>query len=250
MSQGEHDEERALVTEISAFLAHEGSFSDLSGNFTDGMAYKVVGMEHAADMTAGRWRERIKHLSVGRARLSDNELVTRSLDGDVRSYEELVKRYERLVGRVIYPYAGRDAAVEDLTQETFLRAYDRLSTFNPEYRFKTWLLAIANNLGIDTLRRRRDIVEFNPDLHGKVTRGPEAAATQAELSQSVQSAVISLPEAYSVPLVLRYAESLSYAEIAEILQISIPALKSRLFRARNMLAGSLEDERPGGSTAR
>ncbi len=207
-------------------------------------------MEHAANMTVGGWRERIKSLSVGRARLSDNELVARSLGGDVRSYEELVKRYERLVGRVIYSYAGRDAAVEDLTQETFLRAYDRLGTFNPEYRFKTWLLAIANNLGIDTLRRRRDVVEFNPDLHGMVTRGPEAAATQAELSKSVQDAVISLPEAYGVPLVLRYAEGLSYAEIAEILDISIPALKSRLFRARNMLAGRLEDERPEGNAIR
>ena len=207
-------------------------------------------MEHAANMTVGGWRERIKSLSVGRARLSDNELVARSLGGDVRSYEELVKRYERLVGRVIYSYASRDAAVEDLTQETFLRAYDRLGTFNPEYRFKTWLLAIANNLGIDTLRRRRDVVEFNPDLHGRVMRGPEAAAAQAELSKSVQDAVISLPEAYGVPLVLRYAEGLSYAEIAEILDISIPALKSRLFRARNMLAGRLEDERPEGNAVR
>ena len=215
-----------------------------------GEAYKLIEMEHTTDMTVGGWRERIKSLSVGRARLSDNELVTRSLKGDVRSYEELVKRYERLVGRVIYPYAGRDAAVEDLTQETFLRAYDRLSTFNPEYRFKTWLLAIANNLGIDTLRRRRDVIEFNPDLHGRVTTGPEAAAAQAELSKSVQDAVISLPEAYSVPLVLRYAEGLSYAEIAEIVGISIPALKSRLFRARNMLAGSLEDERPKGTAVR
>ena len=215
-----------------------------------GAAYKLVGMEHAANMTVGGWRERIKRLSVGRARLPDNELVARSLGGDVRSYEELVKRYERLVGRVIYPYAGRDAAVEDLTQETFLRAYDRLSTFNPEYRFKTWILAIANNLGIDTLRRRRDVVEFNPEVHGRVTRGPEAAATQAELSKSVQDAVISLPEAYSVPLVLRYAEDLTYAEISEILDISIPALKSRLFRARNMLAGSLEDERLGGRVVR
>ena len=207
-------------------------------------------MEHAAKATVGGWRERIKSLSVGRARLSDNELVARSLGGDLRSYEELVKRYERLVGRVIYPYAGRDAAVEDLTQETFLRAYDRLGTFNPEYRFKTWILAIANNLGIDTLRRRRDVVEFNPEVHGRVVRGPEAAAEQADLRESVQEAVISLPEAYSVPLVLRYAEGLSYAEISEVLGISIPALKSRLFRARNMLAGSLEDERPEGETLR
>ncbi len=215
-----------------------------------GAAYKLIEMEHTANMTVGGWRERVKRLSVGRARLSDNELVTRSLKGDVRSYEELVRRYERLVGRVIYPYAGRDAAVEDLTQETFLRAYDRLSTFNPEYRFKTWLLAIANNLGIDTLRRRRDVVEFNPDLHGRVTRGPEAAAAQAELSRSVQDAVISLPESYSVPLVLRYAEGLSYAEISEVLDISIPALKSRLFRARNMLAGNLKDERAQANAIR
>ncbi len=194
-------------------------------------------------MALGGWRERVKRLSFPRARLSDNELVERTKSGDVRSYEELVRRYERLVGRVIYPYAGRDAAVEDLVQETFLRAYDRLSTFNPEYRFKTWLLAIANNLGIDTLRRRRDVVEFNPELHAPSTGGPEAAAAESERARSVRDAVLTLPETYSVPLVLRYAEGLTYAEIAEILDVTIPALKSRLFRARNMLAERLEHER-------
>jgi RNA polymerase sigma-70 factor (ECF subfamily) len=198
-------------------------------------------MEYSVPVALGGWRERIKRLSVPRARLSDNELVERTRAGDVRSYEELVRRYERLVGRVIYPYVGRDAAVEDLVQETFLRAYDRLDTFNPEYRFKTWLLAIANNLGIDTLRRRRDVVEFNPELHAPLTRGPEAAAVEADRARSVQDAVMTLPEAYSVPLVLRYAEGLTYAEIAEVLDITIPALKSRLFRARNMLAEKLEE---------
>ena len=201
-------------------------------------------MEHVATVTVGGWRERIKRLSVGRARLADNELVERAKAGDVRSYEELVKRYERLVGRVIYPYAGRDAAVEDLVQETFLRAYDRLETFNPEYRFKTWLLAIANNLGIDTLRRRRDVVEFNPEVHAPSIGGPEARAVESERARSVRDAVLTLPETYSVPLVLRYAEGLTYAEIAEILGVTIPALKSRLFRARNMLAERLEGERP------
>jgi RNA polymerase sigma-70 factor (ECF subfamily) len=198
-------------------------------------------MEYSTPIALGGLRERIRRLSVSRTRLSDNELVERTRAGDVRSYEELVKRYERLVGRVIYPYAGRDDAAEDLVQETFLRAYDRLSTFNPEYRFKTWLLAIANNLGIDVLRRRKDVVEFNPEMHGLVARDPETAAVEADRARSVRDAVMMLPKAYSVPLVLRYAEGLSYIEIAEIMDITIPALKSRLFRARNMLASRLDE---------
>ena len=204
------------------------------------------GMEYSAPMALRGWRARIKRLPVPRARLMDNELVERTRAGDLRSYEELVHRYERLVGRVIYPYAGSDIAVEDLVQETFLRAYDRLSTFNPEYRFKTWLLAIANNLGIDTLRRRRDVIEFNPEIHAPLTRGPEAVAVEAERARSVRDSVLALPETYSVPIVLRYAEGLTYAEIAEIIGITVPALKSRLFRARNMLAGKLEER---GETA-
>src|ERR671912_1688105 len=213
-----------------------------SGNFPGSGAYTHPSMGYTSTVTLGGWREKLGSLSVRRAELDDKELVARTLSGDLRSYEELVGRYERLVGRVVYPYARREISVEDLVQETFLRAYDRLETFNPEYRFKTWLLAIANNLGIDTLRRRRDVVEFNPELHAPLTRGPEAAAVDADRARSVQDSVMALPETYSVPLVLRYAESLTYAEIAEILDITVPALKSRLFRARNMLAEKLEEK--------
>ena len=102
------------------------------------------------------------------------------------------------------------------------------------------MLAIANNLGVDTLRRRRETVEFNPETHAGSGGGPEAEALEADRSRSVQSAVATLPEAYGVPVVLRYSEGMSYAEIAEVLDITIPAVKSRLFRARNMLAERLE----------
>ena len=197
-------------------------------------------MEYTSTVALGSLRERLRGRAVRRESLDDNELVTRTLDGDVRSYEELVRRYERLVGRVLYPYARREISVEDLVQETFLRAYDRLETFNPDYRFKTWLLAIANNLGVDTLRRRREMVEFNPETHAGTSRGPEAEALDADFSRSVQSAVATLPETYGVTLILRYSEGMSYAEIAEILDITIPAVKSRLFRARNMLGERLE----------
>ena len=202
-------------------------------------------MEYTPTVALGGWRSRLKGLSVRYERLEDDELVARTLDGDVRSYEELVRRYERLVGRVLYPYARREISVEDLVQETFLKAYDKLETFNPEYRFKTWLLAIANNLGVDTLRRRREVVEFNPEVHADASGvpdvGPEAAAIEDDRSRSVQQAIMTLPETYSVPILLRYNEELSYAEISEVLGLSIPAIKSRLFRARNMLAGRLEE---------
>jgi RNA polymerase sigma-70 factor (ECF subfamily) len=199
-------------------------------------------MEHTATVALGGWRARLRGLSVRREALEDNDLVVRALEGDVRSYEELVRRYERLVGSVLYPYARREISVEDLVQETFLRAYDRLETFNPDYRFKTWLLAIANNLGVDTLRRRRETTEFIPEAHGEMAGGPELAAMEADRARSVQEAVTALPETYAVPLVLRYAEGLSYAEISEVMGLSVPAVKSRLFRARNMLAERLGED--------
>jgi RNA polymerase sigma-70 factor (ECF subfamily) len=217
----------------------------VGGNFPGVVSYKYCGMELTATVTLGGWRERVRNLSTPRERLEDNELVARTLKGDVRSYEELVRRYERLVGSVLYSYSRREISVEDLVQETFLRAFDRLETFNPDYRFKTWLLAIANNLGVDTLRRRRETVEFNPEAHAGTAGGPDVEAAENERARSVREAIMSLPETYAVPLVLRYLEDLSYAEISEILNLSVPAVKSRLFRARNMLAERLEGESGG-----
>ena len=85
------------------------------------------------------------------------------------------------------------------------------------------------------------MVEFNPETHAGAGRGPEAEALDADRSRSVQDAVATLPETYGVPLILRYSEGLSYAEIAEVLDISIPAVKSRLFRARNMMSERLQE---------
>jgi RNA polymerase sigma-70 factor (ECF subfamily) len=196
-------------------------------------------MEYTSAMALGGFRERLGQLGVRRANLPDEELVTRALKGDLRSYEELMGRYEGLVRSILYAYGGREASVDDLTQETFLRAYDRLESFNPDYKFKTWISAIANNLGIDTLRRRRETVEFEPGKHAQSGGGPEAVALEGERARQVQDAVMSLPEIYRVPVILRYNQDMSYAEISEALGISVQALKSRLFRARGMLAEKL-----------
>lgn len=187
-------------------------------------------------MALGGFRERLGRIGVRHANLADEELVSRTLKGDLRAYEELMGRYEGLVRSILYAYGGREASVDDLTQETFLRAYDRLESFNPEYKFKTWISAIANNLGIDTIRRRREMVEFDPGRHAQSGQGPETVALEGERARQVQDAVMGLPEIYRVPVVLRYNQDMSYAEISEVLGISVQALKSRLFRARGMLA--------------
>ncbi|WP_119068947.1 RNA polymerase sigma factor [Rubrobacter indicoceani] len=213
----------------------------------------MAGMGYAQAQTGqalGGWRARLRGLAVKREALEDNDLVVRTLAGDTRSYEELVRRYERLVAKVLYPYAKREISAEDLVQETFLKAYDKLETFNPDYRFKTWLLAIANNLGIDTLRRRKEIVEFNQEVHGASSGGPETDAIDAERRAGVRVAMEALPETYQVPLMLRYDEEMSYAEIAEVLGLTVSAVKSRLFRARNMVGEILtESEKDAAGVA-
>jgi sugar phosphate isomerase/epimerase len=114
-------------------------------------------MEYTSTVTIGGWRERLGSLSVRRAELDDKELVTRTLSGDLRSYEELVSRYERLVGRVVYPYARREISVEDLVQETFLRAWRTA-------------VALAERLGTK-------VVHF-PGDHGGFTTHPEPFAAR------------------------------------------------------------------------
>ena len=165
----------------SSFLARA---LPTSGNFPRPRAYTRLSMEYTSTVTIGGWRERLGSLWVRREELDDKELVARTLSGDLRSFKELVSRYERLVWQVAYPYARREISVEDLVQETFLRALDRLETFNPDYRFKTWLLAIANNLGVDTLRRRREIGEFNPEAHAPVSESPESDAVDADRART------------------------------------------------------------------
>ena len=179
--------------------------------------------------------------------LDDNELVTRTLGRDLRSYEELVGRYERLVGRVVYPYAAW-ISVEDFVQETFLRAYDRLETFNPDYRFKTWLLAIANNLGVDTYgaagRSSSSIRRPTPSSHGVLKQRPSMPTVPG--GKRGDDPARDLRRLADPPL----------HRGPELRGDSRGALhhgacgEGRPSRARNMLAGRLEEERSERSVSR
>ena len=161
--------------------------------------------------------------------------------GDRQAFSRLVESYSRPVYNLTYRMLGNAEEAEDAAQETFLRAYARLGQYDTNHKFSTWLFSIANHHCIDRLRRRRAThvsIDDNPVLENleDETPQPESSLLDRERSAEVQHLLALLDPDYRTPLVLHYWEDLSYEEIAATLDLSIPAVKSRLFRARQKVA--------------
>src|SRR5215203_6658322 len=157
--------------------------------------------------------------------------------GDKQAFSQLVQAYQKPVFNLTYRMLGNAQEAEDAAQETFLRAYSSLRQYQPEHKFSTWLFAIANHHCIDRLRKRRVSfvsIDDNPVLENMSgdTPLPEREALQREQSAEMQKLLQVLEPEYRMPLVLRYWEDYSYEDIAETMEITVAAVKSRLFRAR------------------
>lgn len=161
--------------------------------------------------------------------------------GDRQAFSRLVEAYSRPVYNLTYRMLGNAEEAEDAAQETFLRAYSRLGQYDTNHKFSTWLFSIANHHCIDRLRKRRATyvsIDDNPVLENLEDDAPqpESSLLDGERIAEVQRLLASLDPDYRTPLVLHYWENLSYEEIAATLDLSIPAVKSRLFRARQKVA--------------
>ena len=177
----------------------------------------------------------------------DTALVRRALNGDQEAFASIVEKYKDPVFNVAYRMLGNPTEAEDVAQETFVRAYTQLRTYQEGRRFSTWLLSIASHLSIDQLRRRRFLalpLENAPFLEwiADLGAGPEQAALQLEASDEMQKVLSALPPKYRTVLVLRYWYDLSYEEIAEITDCNLGTVKSRLNRARNAFASIIEPQ--------
>ena len=179
---------------------------------------------------------------------SDDAFVLRSLSGDANAFVTLVERYKRAVYSLAYRLLSNATDAEDAAQETFVRAYTRLNTYQPGSRFGSWLLSITSHWCIDFLRRRRavslDELDVRP-VADAVSDHPETLAMQSERRDEVQRWLNSLPAPYRAVLVLRYWHDLSYTEISEKTGLPVSTIRMRLFRARQLLA----KERGGERTA-
>lgn len=172
------------------------------------------------------------------AELPDDECVARSQKGDQKAFAELVRRYQDRIFRFILRMTNsRDEALE-LTQETFLKAFQNVAAWQPNALFRTWLFRIATNTALDTLRRRK-VVEYVPieeDMDFPDHRvNIEAQLHTAQQYRILDWALQQLAHEHRQVLLLREIEDMSYAEIAESLGIAEGTVKSRIARARAAL---------------
>jgi len=174
-------------------------------------------------------------------------LVRAAKAGDTGAFEQLVKRYDRNVFRIAHHITQNREDAEDVVQDAFLKAYGNLTQFQEQSKFYTWLVRIAVNEALMKLRRRRPERMISLDEEVKTeedsmprevadwTPNPEQQYSQAELRDILSKTIQGLPASFRMVFVLRDVEGLSTEETAEALEISIPAVKSRLLRARLQL---------------
>jgi RNA polymerase sigma factor (sigma-70 family) len=191
----------------------------------------------SADSTLQTWT----NVGAGVGSMSDAELVELVLGGQQDVFAALVERYKDAVQNLAYRMLGNVTEAEDITQETFVRAYTQLATYKSIHKFSTWLLSIASHLAIDQLRRRRFLalpLDDVPFLEWIVDAGvgPEQSALRGEQQDEIQLYLQKLPGKYRAVIVLRYWYDFSYEEIAQALNLTAPLVKARLHRARELLA--------------
>ena len=179
--------------------------------------------------------------------MSDAALVELVLGGEQDLFSVLVERYKDAVQNLAYRMLGNVTEAEDVTQETFVRAYTQLVTYKSVHKFSTWLLSIASHLAIDQLRRRRFLalpLDDVPFLEWIVDVGasPEQTALQGEQQDEIQTYLQRLPGKYRAVIVLRYWYDFSYEEIANALKLTPALVKARLHRARELLARYMQQK--------
>jgi RNA polymerase sigma-70 factor (ECF subfamily) len=179
---------------------------------------------------------------------TDEELVARSMGGDLDSFNQLVLRWERPIYALAYRVIGREEDARDVAQETFLRAFRALSGFKGQAKFSSWLYRITLNLCRDWIRRERrapvaqapegvDLVELASEAEPLETI--EDLVARRELGRAVARAMATLPEEQRTAIVLKEYHGLTFQEIAELLDCPLSTVKTRLYQGLSVLRKQL-----------
>jgi len=178
----------------------------------------------------------------------DFSLMARISKGDALAMEQLIEIHQSRVLGTVFKMLGPDSDAEDIAQQVFLRVWNSAANYTSSAKFTTWLFKITRNLVFNELRRRKrhptapleqEAANHHFQAEDSQALSPDSSLLEAELQDAIQTAIASLPETQRMALVLRRYEELSYEEIGTILELSIPAVKSTLFRARTELRSKL-----------
>ena len=179
--------------------------------------------------------------------ISDNELAHQSLVGDQDAFEVLVRRYERLLFRLIYRYVGEYQEAHDVLQQVWIQLYLSLPKLYPNVHLKPWLFTVARNRSLDVLRRRRLLTFSEVETGNEENEGgflntildtslmPEELVEQRDLQQAIQRAIQTLPRTYRSVVLLYYKDQMNYAEIGQVLKMPVSTVKARFYRAKLFL---------------
>lgn len=176
---------------------------------------------------------------------TDAELVERCRNGDRGAFDRLVRRHERPVYHLALRMLRSPEDARDVVQTAFLKAWERLHAYDPQYKFFSWLYRIAVNESLNQLRSkgREEPLGDETELPGAQSANPEWQVGEQQQSRRVQAALMRMKADDRVVLTLRHFSEFSYKEIGQILGLDEKTVKSRLFEARSRLKGLLEDLR-------
>jgi RNA polymerase sigma-70 factor (ECF subfamily) len=187
--------------------------------------------------------------SINLIKDEDADLVSRTRSGELDAFDELVRRHQKRIYRTLVAIVRNPDEAEDGLQNVFLSAFQHIGNFQENSKFLTWLTRIAINEGTGRLRSRREIETLGETSEGDVPfrprdvtawgANPEDSYSRAELRYKVEQALLALPAKYRVAVMLRDLEQFTAEETAQVLEITVPALKSRLLRGRLMLREAL-----------
>ena len=184
----------------------------------------------------------------------DKTLAAQAATGRQRAFRELLHRYERPVFSLVYRMVRDRSLAEDLSQEAFIRAFNAIGSYNPGYKFSSWMFKIANNVTIDHLRKKRiDTISLHGSPHALTEEAqartrpivessderPDAYVENMELGSQIEAAIGQLRPEYRAVTLLRHVEGYSYKEIARIMELPLGTVKTYIHRARLELKEAL-----------
>ncbi|NLC38898.1 MAG: sigma-70 family RNA polymerase sigma factor [Clostridia bacterium] len=177
---------------------------------------------------------------------SDEVLVQKCLEGDRGAFAEIVRRYQKQIYSLAYRLTNHMEDAQDLAQEIFIKLYQVLDKYDTQKPFFPWMYKVATNVCYTLLRKRpadevplEKVIEFGPIVLQSQNQ-PEERYEAKEMQLLVQQAIAQLPEKYRIPLVLRYLEEFSYRQIAEIMDLPLTTIETRLYRGKALLQKRLD----------